>query len=684
MGSATSEAAFEAGFKDVQNGGADARDLAQVIILAAQKADIKNIVHPCGEDVARDLGDLLSAQKINVQRAVLYKAELATTFPADVLSAIKNGQITTITLFSARAAKRFSEILIKEKMTDLPKQLELVCLSERIAAEVALYPWRSVKVSLLQNQESLMDCLRARSQDESRRQVMASDVVLRAFGGIRPLSNRLGITPSTVQGWKERGTIPETRINDILAAALKNGIDLDTLWGRNAPEKINIIQSVPPGFVSRRSGKDRRQTPSVTDDLGHIRSTSYQGPDRRSGLDRRAYQQRQQQRMQQEKWRFLNRSVIMGAFFFIAVSYAVVVLMAPELLRGKNPLSAVQEQVNQVLKVEQPLPVTLQPGVIQANASDQPPSSWAGEVNSGIEKIEHMTDSTTEAIQELATVQGIEGMQSLVQVLSRAGSIPTTSEGNAAFADMMQQLKRSLAAAPQSSIARQAQIQAARGQNKDLDRVLQGVSGQDLEAAAILLMMNEFRGNVVTGRPFAEDLRLIKNMAGDNVELQQSIDRLAPAAEKGVLSRPALQKEFKGLAADIVVAKLKGEEAGTQQKILERLSKLVKVRKVDNIEGQETDAVVARAQLLLDQGNIDGAMAELSTLKGAPADVAAPWMENARQAQEAESLSNTLLQGVLSQHTSASGANLGAAFSGLLRQLMPRQNVIYLSPSMQK
>ena len=43
--------------------------------------------------------------------------------------------------------------------------------------------------------------------------------VIGAFGGIRPMANKLNVPVSTVQGWKERGVIPETRHDEIRTAA---------------------------------------------------------------------------------------------------------------------------------------------------------------------------------------------------------------------------------------------------------------------------------------------------------------------------------------------------------------------------------------------------------------------------------------------------------------------------------
>ncbi|MDZ7713640.1 MAG: uroporphyrinogen-III synthase [Rhodovibrio sp.] len=51
--------------------------------------------------------------------------------------------------------------------------------------------------------------------------------VIQRFGGIRPMATKLGVAVSTVQGWKNRGAIPESRHDEILAAARSNNIDLD-------------------------------------------------------------------------------------------------------------------------------------------------------------------------------------------------------------------------------------------------------------------------------------------------------------------------------------------------------------------------------------------------------------------------------------------------------------------------
>ncbi|MCY4066793.1 MAG: hypothetical protein OXF57_10570, partial [Rhodospirillaceae bacterium] len=50
--------------------------------------------------------------------------------------------------------------------------------------------------------------------------------IIEALGGIRPMAKKLGLAVTTVQGWKERNAIPIRRLDEIRAAAVREGIDL--------------------------------------------------------------------------------------------------------------------------------------------------------------------------------------------------------------------------------------------------------------------------------------------------------------------------------------------------------------------------------------------------------------------------------------------------------------------------
>lgn len=81
------------------------------------------------------------------------------------------------------------------------------------------------------------------SADPSNNRALA---VIQRFGGIRPMATKLGVAVSTVQGWKNRGAIPESRHDEILAAARSNNIDLDrAVLSASGEESVGSAAGAP-------------------------------------------------------------------------------------------------------------------------------------------------------------------------------------------------------------------------------------------------------------------------------------------------------------------------------------------------------------------------------------------------------------------------------------------------------
>ncbi|GEK69259.1 carph-isopro domain-containing protein [Paracoccus denitrificans] len=65
-----------------------------------------------------------------------------------------------------------------------------------------------------------------------------AQTIIEKFGGIRATAAALGRAPSTVRGWKVRGTIPDAEKPVVLDAALRRGLPLsrDDFWPAQTPE----------------------------------------------------------------------------------------------------------------------------------------------------------------------------------------------------------------------------------------------------------------------------------------------------------------------------------------------------------------------------------------------------------------------------------------------------------------
>lgn len=537
----------------------------------------------------------------------------------------------------------------------------------------------------------------------------AEDIITR-FGGIRPLAKKLGLTPSTVQGWKQRDSIPENRLDEILELAAEEGIEIcetapvapeDTLPESAAvlPENRTVSQTMSrtvsgSAAAQHASEKAARYLDSGNDIIipddrrsGDRRSFSdrragvdrrkgldpnYKGPERRSGVqrrtgvDRRAFQdRRRRQVVWQTKWNFVERMIMTAAMLYMLITTAFIFMMKPE-------YDAIQERINRVAAIEKRLnDLGIELTDIQrGNAINSP--SYAGLLHQKLEKLEQRTDTISKTVGAIGQIGGsaigsrIEKLESqyssLSGLMNRIDSM--TGQGEKQTVDESVNNLRNVIQHMQGDVARLDDAVAdARNKNAELARLLQDVSRQDLGAAAMLLALGQFRESVGSGRPFKEDLQIIRDLVGNSPELRAAIDRMAPYAESGVLTPDALQSEFGDLATDIIAAGLTGEDLSLGDLATQRLSSMVTVTK----DGKRiltpnhpiTNTVnTAHEQIL--KGDVRGAVQTLQKLEGPAGRAAEKWVQKARAMLLAEDANMKISQDILQRLSSGTSGRAGS------------------------
>lgn len=94
--------------------------------------------------------------------------------------------------------------------------------------------------------------------------------IIEAFGGLRPMAGKLKVAVSTVQGWKERDSIPTARHAEILEAAKTNNIALDpaVLAASDHVARDQGAKSAPAnnGSKDQTVKKDKTAPASAADD----------------------------------------------------------------------------------------------------------------------------------------------------------------------------------------------------------------------------------------------------------------------------------------------------------------------------------------------------------------------------------------------------------------------------------
>lgn len=129
------------------------------------------------------------------------------------------------------------------------------------------------------------------------------------------------------------------------------------------------------------------------------------------------------------------------------------------------------------------------------------------------------------------------------------------------------------------------------------------------------------------GDPFLSELAV----AEPTIDDPSLTAALRPFAEKGVPSEVTLAVRFPAYAARAnTAAQTHNGKTGFFDRIAQGLAGLISVRRTDNLDGQGAQAILARAENRLNQGDLHGAVGYLTALSPAAHDAMKPWLDQAQ------------------------------------------------------
>lgn len=460
--------------------------------------------------------------------------------------------------------------------------------------------------------------------------------IIERFGGIRPMASKMAVPVTTVQGWKKRDVIPGNRREDVVRAAQVNDIDISDLLGQgpaneNAAEKPFLLRVeeaiVPPPPATKPEDQE-----------GLFRVVN--------AAQRKAVQQ----------------SAAFSALLVAAALALGFVLLMPGHRQIKDHgqrLSVLEQDVGAVKKEKMSLK-NLIPGDIEGKFSSlqQQAQALQGQIGSLVQQTQSvaagitggapLAERLTQLEQQVGSLTGPAGLAALMDKIKAFQSTPEGQQNLMTALGDLGSLVQGVTAPDQLEGA----LAQAQQEDDALGQTLQGVQPTDLKAAALLLALTQFRSSLNRDNtPFESDLALVRNLVGqDNPEMTAALDRLAPQAAKGVLTPSGLNDQFRGLAGEIVVASLSGEDVTVRERAMARLSEVLQVSKDGQpVTGTDTQATVARAQALLDKGDVAAATEELKSLEGPAAEKAQPWIAQAEMTLMAQKAKAMLTNSVAGQ-----------------------------------
>jgi hypothetical protein len=148
----------------------------------------------------------------------------------------------------------------------------------------------------------------------------------------------------------------------------------------------------------------------------------------------------------------------------------------------------------------------------------------------------------------------------------------------------------------------------------------------------VALGLSRLSETIGTSRAYREELDAVKNIAGQAVLDEETLQPLEANAATGVPTFTDLYRRFPEMADAVVQADEKRDDDGLLQTAFNRLRSLVSVRPTGEaaLEKGGAAAALERARLRLEVGDLAGAIDALGSLEGAQASAAGWWLDAAR------------------------------------------------------
>lgn len=500
-----------------------------------------------------------------------------------------------------------------------------------------------------------------------------AEEIIKRFGGIRPMATKMEVPVTTVQGWKKRNVIPANRRDEVIEAADENNIDLGDILGSAGNDNTDMRAGAEdePLELSAESFEtviaEDMAKPDSARENEHVHRESVMAAQKTHEAEST---EAILGKIKTAEQRALQKSVLVSVSLVAITAGFMAFLFMPgaqDNNQADQRLEALETEVASVQEkqsfldrvVPENLREELETVKAQAKSAQETVAVIRAEAGAITQDLSDPSLSIGERLTRLEQrVETLGAPPQLADLIDKVKMLQSSVEGQEQLAQSIADLRalvENQQANPEENM--DEALVEAQGENDALGQTLGGLSQDDVKAGAMLLALTQFRGALDRDEPFATDLALMQKMLGtqDDPAMQDAINRLAPHAEDGVMSPDRLKTEFKGLAGDIVVSSLKGEDVSVREKAMARFNEILSVEKDGElITGTDTQATVARAQKLLDEGNVQGAIAELQTLEGGAKETATPWIEEAKASLLAGQLENLFTGKVASEVSQSS------------------------------
>lgn len=523
-----------------------------------------------------------------------------------------------------------------------------------------------------------------------------AEKVIAAFGGIRPMAKKLGVAVTTVQGWKERGTIPIVRLDEIKEAARKEGIDLMAAvqdGASDAPEDragasatgARATGSVPPsgthgtGTQQSAAGASTSKADAEKPDAPQSDAAKRDAQDPEPARAERVRPvpeagvaaaetadnepgviEEEIVEYEERGWRTRILLFGIGFGFAVAIGFA-----------GAWYLGAFDQT---------------------ARLSDKDRAAWEARFSAAndarvklegqLTKVERQLAETSKALAtanaSLAELRKsnadpakqIDGLRAQVAELTkRIDALPRTAGDTGAIAKLDERMR---AIEKQMTALSSGEGKAAEALNRETARLRESLSAAEKRLTALetrvgrlapgggygamVIAIGQLRDTALAGHPFKAELARVRVLAKNYPEIVKLTAPLEPVAEDGVASRTALVEGFSNASTTMLRAATQDVEGDWIDRAWGRVRATVTIRRTGrDVAGTTPAALVTRAENTLADGKLGEALSLVGRLPAGAREAGQTWVDAARKRLQAETALDRLQAAVLQMVTGTNG-----------------------------
>ncbi len=145
---------------------------------------------------------------------------------------------------------------------------------------------------------------------------------------------------------------------------------------------------------------------------------------------------------------------------------------------------------------------------------------------------------------------------------------------------------------------------------------------QDMRRAALALALAQLSRSTQGSGPFAAELEAVAALRPTDPYVAQ----LRPSAQSGVPTQAMLASEFNAVRRRVIAADRAAQYDGFLSGVWHWFSGLITFQRTGQIEGNSVDAVLARANLRLQEDNLPAVVGEMASLPEAVREPANAWL----------------------------------------------------------